>query len=138
MNTNFNHINFFQVPFYRKRYMETFVLPFEGIIKGNMISNLYEPYKNHIPRVPIASTEEEKLMLAIQSYNFALIELNLYLDIHPDDTNAIQLFNRYQNELKNLTNRFEETIGPLTLKGEGFNQVSWPWVNSWPWEVKNS
>ncbi|MFZ0477336.1 MAG: spore coat protein CotJB, partial [Halobacillus sp.] len=40
-----------------------------------------------------AATERYELMEKIQMVDFALVELTLYLDTHPNDFQAIQQFN---------------------------------------------
>ena len=44
----------------------------------------------------------EELMMKIKSYNFAVIELGLYLNTHLDDEKALCLHNVYTKELKKL------------------------------------
>ena len=69
-----------------------------------------------------------------QQYNFAITDLNLYLDTHPNDMNAVRLFNNYNNILTQITNKYESTYGPLYLDSNSINN-NWTWINSpWPWE----
>ena len=52
----------------------------EGLNKGNMFKNEYDPYKNYIYKV-IVKGERDELLLKIQELTFKTIDLNLYLDI---------------------------------------------------------
>lgn len=53
---------------------------------------MYEPYKNYKPRELVATTEKEKLMLKIRELSHAVGDLNLYLDLCPDDRDVYELF----------------------------------------------
>ena len=110
--------------------------PYEGFIKGNLFENLYDPYKNCKPQELSADNEREALLYQIMQYKFALVELNLYLDTNPNDTNAIELYNQYLNMEKQSCNQYESMYGPLTLDSNYLNKDNWTWKNSpWPWEV---
>lgn len=108
----------------------------EGFKRGNMFKNLYDEYKNLKPRKLSASSEREDMLMQIMEYTFAMIDLQLYLDMYPNDRDALKLFNTYLNNKKELTNMFEEKYGPLTIDSE-VQKNNWLWDNSpWPWEVQ--
>ena len=110
--------------------------PYEGLIRGNMFGNLYEPYKNYKPEELNPNNEREALLYQIMQYKFSLIELNLYLDTNPSDRNAIELYNKYLNIEKEMCKKYENMYGPLTLDSNDLNENRWEWINSpWPWEV---
>ena len=77
------------------------------------------------------------LLRRIQEVQFTTLELNLYLNTHPDDTNALEHFNRMQAELCNLKRQYEEQYGPLVNFGFGVNKGNtWRWaLQPWPWEM---
>lgn len=109
---------------------------FNGFMKGNYFDSLYDPYKNYQPIEPTISTERESLLEELQAYNFVITDLNLYLDVNPNDTTAINLFNNYTNSYKKLTKMFEEKYGPLTIES-GNKTNTWQWIQTpWPWEVQ--
>ena len=61
--------------------------------------------------------------------------LNLYLDLHPQDGNAIDLFNQYRMQKESLTNEYESKYGPITLSSNSLNTYPWAWDNMpWPWD----
>ena len=110
--------------------------PYDGLIKGNMFSNLYDPYKNYRPKELESNTEREALLYQVMQYKFALIELNLYLDTNPNDKNALELFNKYSDIEKKICKKYESMYGPLVIDSENQNEYSWQWNKSpWPWEV---
>ncbi|MCL1807892.1 MAG: spore coat protein CotJB [Oscillospiraceae bacterium] len=64
---------------------------------------------------------------------FAAFDVQLYLDTHPGDRNALHLFNSFQNNYQRARKEFEAKYGPLSA--DAAEQDSWCWVNDpWPWE----
>lgn len=112
--------------------------PTEGFIKGNMFSNLYSEYKNYKPQMLNPKSEQEKMLYELDSISFAAHELNLYLDMHPEDQSMVTLFNDYRRKLEELTKNYESMYGPLTVNSNEMENKTFSWVNtSWPWEGKN-
>ena len=73
------------------------------------------------------------LLRAIQMYDFYLYELNLYLDTHPTDNQALALFKKYKALKKSAYETYTEKYGPITSdqsSDDYFNWVDGPW----PWE----
>ncbi len=80
------------------------------------------------------STREE-MMERIKGLNFAIIELGLYLDTHPDDERAICLHRKYCKEYRDITDKYQKVYGPLTIQ---FPCNKWRWLEEpWPWERGN-
>ena len=76
-----------------------------------------------------------EMMQKIKSYNFAIIELALYLDTHPDDEKALCLHNKYCKECKELKDKYQKVYGPLTIN---YPCNKWRWLEEpWPWERGN-
>ena len=73
--------------------------PKEGLILGNMFFDMYIPYKNYKPRELVAKNEKDKMMLRIRELSQAVNDLNLYLDLNPDDKEVYDLFKKYVKEL---------------------------------------
>ena len=103
----------------------------EGFNRGNMFDNLFSPYK-YIANVS-SNNPKEELLIEIMKYCFAAHEMNLYLDLYPDDLQAIGLYNQYTEEENRLQKEYESRYGKITLDiNESYN---WDWVKSpWPWE----
>ena len=111
------------------------VNPTEGYNRGNLFANLYDQYKNYQPETLRASNEQERLFLELSRNHFAAHELNLYLDLNPDDVSMIRLFNDYREKCDQLTKEYERKYGPLTVKSNVLNQAPFMWEKSpWPWE----
>ena len=80
----------------------------------------------------IDSDKKEELLQNIRCYEFAVNELALYLDTHPEDKKALCLHKKYCNELKNLRDMYQKVYGPLTIT---YPCNKWRWLEEpWPWE----
>lgn len=78
----------------------------------------------------------EKLMREIQEVSFALVDLNLFLDSHPDCKVALDYFKDMQIKYAELTADYEMEFGPLTAFDTNTEQ-GWAWVmGPWPWELE--
>ncbi len=85
----------------------------------------------------VTTNECRFLLKKIQEIEFTTLELNLYLNTHPDDGNALEQYNRMHTELCALKRQYEEQYGPLLNYGFGTNKSkTWLWaVQPWPWEM---
>ena len=92
-------------------------------------------YYNCVTNTGNANLSKEDLMLQLQSYGFAINDLALYLDTHPDDEKALRLHNQYARQYKEMYDEYERRFGPLTI----FCPCkTWRWQESpWPWEGGN-
>ncbi len=107
------------------------VNPNEALNRGNLFENLYWPYKYVSNLKP--SNEREELMQNIQKYGFAAHELNLYLDIYPNDMQAVGLYNQYAEMSNKYLREYEKKYGSIILDSN--EKYPWMWINSpWPWE----
>lgn len=103
---------------------------------GNLFSNLYSEYKNYRPAQLSANTEKEKLLLDIGRLSFAAHDLNLYLDLNPNDESMLTLFNDYRKQADSMISEYESKFGPLNISSNSLEIGPFKWINSpWPWEV---
>ena len=110
--------------------------PKNGFLRGNLFNNLYDPYKNYKYRELKPNNKREELLYNLLMYKFALVELQLYLDVNPMDSNTVSLYNKYLMDEKRLCEEYEKNYGPLTMDGLNMGTNDWNWDNSpWPWEV---
>ena len=111
--------------------------PVEGYNKGNLFADLYEEYKNYKPVSLVAGNEQQKLFLELSRMAFAAHELNLYLDLNPDDETMLSLFNDYRKRANNLMIEYENKYGPLTIASNSLSS-SFLWEKQdWPWKGGN-
>ena len=80
----------------------------------------------------IKRNKKSELLKKIMSLNFAINDLVLYLDTHPNDLRAIEMHNDYSDKLIVLTAEYQKLYGTLTVN---FMSNSWDWIDEpWPWE----
>ena len=109
--------------------------PKTALDRGNLFNNLYDSYRNYKYRQLKPTNRKEELLYNILMHNFALTELDLYLDLNPNNQNMLNLYNRYLNNKKQLVSEYETNFGPLTLDGNNLATNDWNWRESpWPWE----
>ena len=78
--------------------------------------------------------KRKQLLRQIQEYEFAVNELTLYLDSHPNDSKAIEKHDAWAKDLEILKLTYTKEFGPLTAC-DGTKHGSWDWIDSpWPWE----
>ncbi|GFZ32028.1 spore coat protein CotJB [Clostridium zeae] len=79
--------------------------------------------------------EQKKLLSMIQQVGFYLVELNLYLDTHPDCQEALERLNYLSEKLTALRKEYCCNFGPLTNYGLQPAECWDQWVSEpWPWE----
>ena len=75
---------------------------------------------------------QEELKDEIRCCEFAIVDLALYLDTHPNDKKALCLHRNQCNHLKELKDRYQRMFGPLSIT---FPCNKWRWLEGpWPWE----
>ena len=99
-----------------------------------MCNNMHEENKNEM-----CCDEKERLRREmadkIKGLEFAITELGLYLDTHPDDRRALCLHNNYARQVKDLKDKYQKVYGPLTMD---YPCNKWRWLEQpWPWERGN-
>ena len=129
MNNNYNSPNYNQNSENINIYN-----PYQGYIRGNMFPNLYNTYKLNTPFEIEPLNEQADMLTSIDSFCFAMADINLYLDVYPNDKNMIELYNKYRNHKNELVKTYENKYGPLTLNSEALNKYPWAWEDTFPWD----
>ena len=70
----------------------------------------------------------QDLMRAIMEADFMATDLKLYLDIHPDDERALELYRDAVRQYKACKATFEDTFYPLTATSAG-RDGTWDWLD---------
>ncbi len=79
-------------------------------------------------------SEKDKLFRAIQMYDFALYEIKLYLDTHPNCRKGLDYFHKYNDLKKAAEEEYINLYGPI-VSSQVKSRDRWTWVNEpWPWE----
>jgi len=70
----------------------------------------------------------------LMALHFAVKELGLYLDTHPEDKDALNVFRDYTDRAEAAKTAYEAKHGPLMVKQAGSGDC-WDWVcDPWPWD----
>ena len=76
-----------------------------------------------------------EMIQEIRCCEFAITELALYLDTHPDDQKALCLHRKYCKQVKELKDKYQKVYGPLIIN---YPCNKWRWLEQpWPWERGN-
>ena len=79
-------------------------------------------------------TTQMALLNKIREYQFVCVELNLYLNTHPEDEAARTDYLCYGRRLTALIDQYDELYEPLMNFGHSPTEAgSWA-MSKWPWE----
>ncbi len=82
------------------------------------------------------TTDKRGLMQNIYELGFVLTEVNLYLDTHPDDLEAIEYYAQIKDKYCDYMTQYADYYGPLD-KLHISNDNYWMWVATpMPWEME--
>ncbi len=71
----------------------------------------------------------------LMSLYFVIVELELYLDGHPNNKDALARYRCAVDEYTALCAKFEAEYGPIMARNNNSSN-EWLWVKEpWPWEV---
>ena len=87
------------------------------------VSELQEQNRNQ------SDCQRREMIMKIKELDFAIIELALYLDTHPNDKKALCLHRNYTKEVKDLKDKYQRVYGPLTIN---YPCNKWRWLEE-PW-----
>lgn len=77
--------------------------------------------------------ERDILMRKIATVDFAIVDLHLFLNTHPNDKQTAEKLDDYSKMSRKLKKEYEEKYGPITPGDKDGNR--WGWIaNPWPWE----
>ncbi len=101
-----------------------------GLVRGTLYPGLDLPFMGMVNRNPLPETPSTQL----QALGFALNELALYLDTHPEDKEALELYRRYQKMHHDAAAVYSDKCGPMT-HGTPVDHPRYTWMDEpWPWE----
>ncbi len=101
-----------------------------GLVRGTLYPGLDLPFmgmvnQKELPQRPIHD---------LQAMDFALNELALYLDTHPEDEEALNLYRQYQTMLAEGNQKFSTEQRPMTHQMQ-VQHKHYSWLDDpWPWE----
>ncbi len=76
----------------------------------------------------------EQLLQEITALDFYIIDMHLFLDTHPDETEAIEVYNNCVKRVRELREQYNRQYGML-LANMSTSEAPWQWIeNPWPWQ----
>lgn len=82
-------------------------------------------------------SDKYKMLRRIYAFDFAIWELTLYMDSHPDDIKALKTLEQYRAKRAELVCDYEARFGPYILTSDDVRGDRWTWIDSpWPWDMK--
>ena len=102
----------------------------KALEEGTYYPCLNLPFHTKVNAVDLPDTPLNRL----RALDFVLLELGLYLDTHPFDREASQIFQNLSEEERNVRAQVQEKDGPLTMKAGMQNGNYWWWKGPWPWQ----
>lgn len=76
---------------------------------------------------------EAAMLRELQEAGFALHELVLYLDTHPDNRKAMAMYRTARKKYMDLYAQYESTHGPMNAYGVTGDRWTWG-ATGWPWQ----
>ena len=104
--------------------------PRKAMVRGTLYPGLDLPFmgmvnQNNLPVTPLSE---------VQVLAFAVQELALYLDTHPEDTEALELYRQYQQLYQKVSQAYEREKRPLNHAAPGQGDT-YAWLDDpWPWD----
>lgn len=101
----------------------------EALSNGTLFPGLNLPFRlavegSSLPATPLAE---------LQALEFVVLELNIYLDTHKDDTEAFNLFKQFSAMEKAAKAAYESKYGPITKEAAAAGDC-YKWLcDPWPW-----
>jgi len=106
----------------------------EALSNGTLFPGLNLPFHlavegSTLPNTPLAE---------LQALEFVVLELNLYLDTHKDDTEAFNLFKQFSAMERAAKAAYESKYGPVMMQNSA-NCDSFQWLSDpWPWNYSQN
>lgn len=102
-----------------------------ALVRGTLFPGLDLPFMGMVNTSELSSTPLHEL----QALDFAVQELGLYLDTHPDDKEALSLFIAYSDLYEAGKAEYQRRYGPLEQAVAGRGGF-YDWLDDpWPWDA---
>ena len=101
-----------------------------GLVRGTIYPGLDLPFMGMANQTQLP----QSTMAQLQELAFAVQELALYLDTHRDDTEALELYRRYQQMYREMATEYVKQQGLLNHYDPD-DDSTYRWLSDpWPWE----
>lgn len=83
-----------------------------------------------------SSMSQERLLCYLNEVSFAVSDILLYLDTHPEDAQAMAFYRENVAARKEALKEYARRFGPLTIDtADDASSTSWEWIEKpFPWE----
>lgn len=106
----------------------------KAIIRGTLYPGLDLPFKGMVNNKPLPATP----LANLQTLDFAIQELALYLDTHSDDQEAYELYCKYQQVNAARKKDYVHVHGAIShMTASDAKEYDWL-KDPWPWEYCGS
>ena len=103
-----------------------------GLIRGTLFPCLDLPFLGMVNTREKSDTMTHQL----QALGFAVQELGEYLDTHPEDAEAVELFRQYTELYEAAIAQYADQCGPMFQK-QAVRDGQYTWNETpWPWEYR--
>lgn len=76
-----------------------------------------------------------ELLDEINKFSFAVNDVTLFLNTHPDNQEALEYFEKCNKKRQSALRKYADQYGPLTLDSACTEAECWSWNQSpWPWQ----
>ena len=104
----------------------------EALSNGTLFPDLNLPFKLKVD----GSSLPDSALVELQALEFVILELGIYLDTHPGDSEAFGLFQQYTALEKAARAAYEQKHGPLTKEAVAAGE-RYAWLDGpWPWSAE--
>lgn len=81
-------------------------------------------------------SEREQLMCKLSGARFAAFEMQLFLDTHAGNSEALKQMQKYQEQAAGLQEEYERKYGPITAD-DIYGDSRYDWICApWPWDTE--
>ena len=99
--------------------------------------NINMPIGNNTDKHTENNMSQSELIEIINELEFAITDLNLFLDTHPNEEEALKTFTTLAAALKSYKHDYVQKYGPISVT-DSSDEAPFEWVSEkhkWPWEV---
>ena len=108
--------------------------PRKALIRGTLYPGLDLPFMGMVNQQEKNPTPKNSL----QTLAFAIQELALYLDTHPQDKKALEQYRQQQNQYHEAVMEYGQKCGPMT-HFMPVNDDAYSWISDpWPWDINGN
>lgn len=79
--------------------------------------------------------ERDEILSRLTALDFMALDMALFLDINPENKDAIAIYNEVLKEADKVRAIYEDKFGPLCSYRSASNSDMFKWIdNPWPWQ----